>query len=236
MSRCWRLFDPDWNPNYSRLSIVSMFTVASQVVVLLPGRSDLDLSLVLRSPPTSSDSDLVEGIRREIDSAYPIVTKVDFDIGVLCDVRSTENGLAWQYWLKHHCRCIADHDLARDFPLLRPSRKLALAVNGDFETVLQRYRTLLSTEQSSESSRFIREASRKLIRSTNVLRSETGTDWPENLEEHVTLLLRDYPERGDDMRFFLEQGLKPDEDPKRFAARLETFSEWMADEVRQNSR
>lgn len=200
------------------------------------GRSDLDLSLVLRDPPSSVDSSLVEGIRQEIESTHPIVTKVDFDVGVLCDVLSTENGLAWQYWLKHHCRCIAGRDLAGDFPLFRPSRKLALAINGDFEKVLQRYQKLLSTEQPADFGRFIREASRKLIRSTNVLRSETGINWPETLEEHVTLLLRNYPERGDDMRYFLEQALKPDEDPKRFATRLGMFSEWMADEVRRNSR
>lgn len=120
--------------------------------------------------------------------------------------------------------------------LISTSRKLALAVNGDFERVLQRYQKLLSTEQPADSGRFIRGASRKLIRSTNILRSETGTDWPVSLEEHITLLTREYPERGDDMRYFLEQALKPDEEPKRFATRLGMFSDWMADAVRQNSQ
>lgn len=152
---------------------------------------------------------------------------------MLGDVLSRENWLVWRYWLKHHCKCIAGCDLARDFLWLRPSRKLALAINGDFEKGLQRYRKLLSTEKLANSNRSIREASRKQIRSTNILRLETGTDWPESLEEHVWLLLSNSPERSDDMHYFLEQTMKPYESPKKFATYLEIFSEWLAEAVRQ---
>lgn len=122
----------------------------------------MDQSLVLNNLSSDHDKVVIDGIRKEIEAAHPIVGKVDFDVGVLQDVLSQETGLAWRYWLKHQCRCVAGQDLAKDIPLFRPSRTLAWAVNGDFEQVLQRYYDLLGTPQAEVTSRrLIREASRK---------------------------------------------------------------------------
>ncbi|TWI33191.1 nucleotidyltransferase domain-containing protein [Paracoccus sulfuroxidans] len=193
------------------------------------GRSDLDLTLVLSGPPSDLDRSAIEGIRTKLEAAHPIVTKVDFDIGLLQDVLSDKVGLAWRYWLKHHCRCIAGQDLAEDIPLFRPSRALAMAVNGDFAEVLQRYHDALTRPQTEAASRrLVREASRKLIRSTNLLRTETDTDWPETLEDYLTRFQRLYPTQGGELRYFYDQALTPDASADSFALRLQLFSGWLA--------
>lgn len=190
------------------------------------GRSDLDLTLVLNDPPSDRDRNAIEGIGTKFEAAHPIVSKVDFDIGLLPDVLSDE---AWRYWLKHHCRCIAGQDLAEDIPLFRPSRTLALAVNGDFAEVLQHYHDALTRPQTEATCRrLVREASRKLIRSTNVLRKDADRDWPETLEEHLTRFQRLYPAQGDELRYFYEQALRPDASAESFAPRLQVFSGWLA--------
>lgn len=172
----------------------------------VPGRSDLDLSLILRGPPSERDSCCIEGVRRKIEAAHPVVSKVDFDIGLLDEVSSADARMAWRYWLKHHCRCIVGKNLAEGVPPFRPSRTLALAVNEDFEHVLGKYLNALAAAQSGAvADRLMREASRKLIRSTNVLRNEADPDWPETLEEHVARFQRLFPAHGGELQYFFEQ-------------------------------
>ncbi len=203
----------------------------------ISGCSDLDLSLVLRNPPSNRASIVIEEIRQEIEAAYPIASKVDFDIGVLQDILSAETGVAWRYWLKHHCRCIAGDDLAEGIPLFRPSRTLALAVNGDFEQVLQRYQSRLAIAQpEAVVRRLVKEAARKLIRSTNVLRKETDPDWPETLEEYLTRFQRLFPAHGDRLLYFYEQAFTPDAALEDFSRRLQAFSGWMARIVGENAQ
>jgi hypothetical protein len=196
------------------------------------GRSDLDLSLILNGLPSERDSKRLETTRRELEAAHPIVSKVDFDIGLLQDVLSAKSGLAWRYWLRHHCRCIAGVDLAEGVPLFRPSRTLAIAVNGDFQEVLEKYRKLLlASGPASDCGRLMREASRKLIRSTNMLRKETDHDWPDTLQEHVSRLQRLLPMHGDELHYLLKQAQEPDAMPECFAERLEAFVNWMSNAV-----
>ncbi len=194
----------------------------------VPTRSDLDLSLVLCRPPAEQDSHLIEGIRRTIEAGHPVVSKVDFDIGSLEDILSAESGMAWRYWLRHHCRCILGSDLTQGIPLFRPSRTLARAVNGDFGHVLQGYRNALAAAPSASAARrLVREASRKLIRSTNMLRGEADTDWPHTLEEHVVRFRSLFPVQGQELHFFLRQAREPDADPACFSGRLQAFADWM---------
>ncbi|GAB2184247.1 nucleotidyltransferase domain-containing protein [Roseibium sp. LAB1] len=196
------------------------------------GRSDLDVSLILHDLSSKHDSKLIEDTRQALEAAHSIVIKVDFDIGLLQDVLSADSAVAWRYWLRHHCRCIAGEDLAEGVPLFRPSRMLALAVNGDFEQVLGKYHSMLSASPpASACRRLVREASRKLIRSTNVLRTDSDRDWPDTLEEHVTSFQRHFPTHGDELRYFLRQVQEPDATPEYFAERLKTFVDWMSDVV-----
>lgn len=86
------------------------------------------------------------------------------------------------------------NDLTKRFDRFKPSRDIAIAVNGDFESVLTRYADLIDQATTpTQSLRLQREASRKLIRSTQVLRSEQDLMWPQTLEEHVELFVQHYP-------------------------------------------
>lgn len=194
----------------------------------VPGRSDLDLSLILNRTPSSSEKAVLEKIRLEIEANYPVVTKVDFDIGSLEDIASPDAGMAWRYWLKHHCRCILGVDLAAPILRFKPSRTLALAVNGNFRDVLADYAARIAASNSMAlSQRLRREAARKAIRSTNILRGETDGDWPTTLEDHDARFCRLFPEKANDLRFFLDQSRNPSAPAADFIARLDRFAGWM---------
>ncbi|MCU4121615.1 nucleotidyltransferase family protein [Variovorax sp. N23] len=203
----------------------------------VPGRSDLDVVLVLAGKPALQEDLDIEAARRALESRHPEVLKVDFDVGFLEEVQAPENLHRWGFWLKHHCRCIHGHDLARDLAPFRPSRKIARAVNGDFSDVLDGYARRIGTESDAAAiARFAREASRKLIRATNMLRPVASTSWPESLEDHIALFVETYPQMAQQAAFFHSFAAPPGNEPPQvvttdFIDRVRAFSAWMQQEL-----
>ena len=194
----------------------------------IPGVSDLDLTLVLHESPASQVVERLEEIRCDLERQHSQVTKIDFDIGNRAHVLALENRNSWGFWLKHHCRCVWGDDLAQHFERFRPSLEIALAVNADFETVLTAYLTRIARAGSEqERLRWQREASRKLIRATHVLRPEDTATWPQTLEEHVALFVQGHPTMITQVAFFLFEARNPSADGEKFSARLLAFLSWM---------
>jgi uncharacterized protein len=192
------------------------------------GRSDLDLSLILRRQASVEDHALLEKIRQESAAATAVVTKIDFDIGCLSDVEAPETGMAWRFWLRHHCRCIWGVNLAEGIAPFAASRALALAVNGDFAQVLGGYSAALAGQPPGpEADRLIREAARKLLRATNILRHDSEEDWPASLEDHAVRIARKFPTLGGEVAYFLEQAQRPNAQAALFVARMQAFVTWM---------
>ncbi|WIX31670.1 nucleotidyltransferase domain-containing protein [Salinicola sp. JS01] len=194
----------------------------------IPGTSDLDLTLLLAHPLTPAAQADLEQLKATLEGRHPEVSKIDFDVGTLDDALSPAHRYSWGYWLKHQCRHVWGPDRRHALPRHTPSRTIALAVNGDFPQVLARYRQRLAEAGTpNERRRLQREAARKLIRATHTLCHPDETRWPVTLEEHVTLAVERYPERADDLGYFLRMARDPDGDADAFDARLATVTEWM---------
>lgn len=193
-----------------------------------PGVSDLDLTVILRQSATPADSAALESLRQALQARHAVVSKIDFDIGYRAQVLAPGNLNSWGYWLKHHCRCIWGNDLASHFAPFQPSRAIALAVNDGFGPALAHYaQQIEQTQDSGERQRLQREAARKLIRSTAVLRGEQETYWPHTLDQHAALLLRHYPRMRSRIDFFLIHAGRTAAPDAAFAARLRRFSRWL---------
>lgn len=194
-----------------------------------PGVSDLDLTLVLRQPPTPPQRDMLDTVRLALQSRHDTVVKIDFDIGHRAQVLAPENLYSWGYWLKHQCRCVWGEDLAPHFAPFSPSRAIALAVNGDFVQVLEGYALRLDSERDPAAVvRLQREASRKLIRSCNLLREDGDTGWPASLDEHAALLLRRYPAMRARIDYFLAQARPGAVPASGFGTALRGFAQWLS--------
>lgn len=169
----------------------------------ITGRSDLDLTLVLRDPPSPELTAQLETARLALQARHPEVSKIDFDIGHLDQARDPANRDSWGYWLKHRCRCLWGEDLASDLPPLRPAKAIALALNGDYAQVLEDYaRRLESASSEEERRRLQREAAKKLIRSSDILRGETESVWPETLEHYLALFRARHPGQAPALEYF----------------------------------
>ncbi|MGR2707914.1 nucleotidyltransferase domain-containing protein [Pseudomonas sp. ArH3a] len=193
-----------------------------------PGESDLDLTLVLTDPPDAQVLEQLEQLRQALEQRHEGVTKIDFDIGHRAEVLAPENRNRWGFWLKHHCRCLWGDDLSLRFEPFAPSRDIALALNGDFEPVLNGYLTRIEHASSApERLRLQREAARKLIRSTHTLRAADASGWPQTLEEHVALFVQHYPTMRIQIAYFLFEARNPSAEREAFFARLQAFVSWM---------
>ncbi|MCK3828992.1 MULTISPECIES: DNA polymerase III subunit beta [unclassified Pseudomonas] len=192
------------------------------------GICDLDLTLILIEPPDAPVLEQLEAARIALEQRHRQVTKIDFDIGHCAQVLAPENRNSWGFWLKHHCRCIWGEDLSLHFEASRPSRAIALAINGDFEQALTDY--LVRIEQASTEHirhRLQREASRALIRATHTLRPKEARMWPHTLEEYVALFVEHYPSMRVHIAYFLFEARNPSAECETFSTRLRAFLSWM---------
>ncbi len=193
-----------------------------------PGVSDLDLSLVLTRPLAADEAALLEQQRLALQARHPEVSKVDFDIGVLADVRMPANLYSWGYWLKHECRCIHGADLGQQFAAFAPSAAVARAVNGDYVQVLHHYMADIAAAQDLAALRRLqKEAARKLVRATNVLRPAQGGYWPRSLEDYVRYFTERFPDMAERAAFFLLQAKAPNAPAEVFNAQLDAFVAWI---------
>ncbi|ROM28960.1 DNA polymerase III subunit beta [Pseudomonas protegens] len=194
-----------------------------------PGASDLDLCLILQDPAAPAACLHLENLRQALQARHPLVSKIDFDIGDLNQVLETRNLDSWGYWLKHHCRCLWGEDLRSRFAPFRPSREIALAVNGDFLAVLDDYAERIDREQMpAEVLRLQRQASRKLVRATNLLRQEQEPSWPQSLDEHVRLFVQRHPEMRGPIGEFRQIAEAKTLACDGFTTRLRNIAQWMA--------
>lgn len=157
-----------------------------------------------------------------------MVSKVDFDIGELSEVLAVENRNSWGYWLKHHCRCIYGEDVGQRFTPFKPSKAIAVAVNGDFSSVLGKYIEQLTLLTEGNKQKHIqRAAARKMIRSTHILRTDADTDWPETLDEYADRLVARYPHKANDIDYFLRESTAPADNVPSFILHLSAFIRWL---------
>lgn len=194
----------------------------------LVGKSDLDLCIIFNRRINTQELKALWDLRLSLEQSYPVVSKIDFDIGILAEVLDTENKYSWGYWLKHHCRAIFGPDLAKQFDPFKPSKTIAIAVNGDYLNVLNHYiYKITESVDSIQIKHLQRAAARKLLRSTNILRSELDTDWPDTLDQYVEKFIHQYPKLKKEISFFLSESYQPQADKEIFIKQLKTFLVWL---------
>lgn len=194
-----------------------------------PYKSDLDLCVIVNQPVNQIEVSHLAQLQVILASDYQVVSKVDFDIGTYSDVMDKTNLYSWGYWIKHHCRCLYGDDLSKKFMPFLPSKKIVDAVNGDFLEVLNGYIHQIDTCRDLTKRKFLqRAASRKLIRSTDLLRKEADKDWPDSLEDYVQKIIQRYPKQKRPIQYFLAQAREPSAHDQQFTFHLYEFMNWLS--------
>ncbi|QCR38615.1 nucleotidyltransferase domain-containing protein [Nissabacter sp. SGAir0207] len=199
--------------------------------------SDLDLTVIFTRELDDATADKIHAFKAELEQQYSVISKVDIDPGVLDEVMLPASANRWGYWLKHHCICLYGEDLREHFKPFRPSRDIAVAVNGDFLTVLNGYVALMKPAlETAQRHALQRSAARKAIRATNILREENDQDWPVTLEDLCEKFSDRYPALTEEMDYLLSISYRPKGDILNFASRITTFAYWLNAEFHTRQR
>ena len=86
---------------------------------------------------------------------------------------------------------------------------------------------MLKAQDAKEQILLQRAIARKIIRSTNILRSDEDNDWPETLLEYRSRFNSRYPSLTAEMDYFLEISSEPQGNIAEFIKRVKSFSFWL---------
>lgn len=193
-----------------------------------PGRSDLDLTLILSDACPAEFLEALERLRQVLERQHPAVSKIDFDIGRRAQALAAAHRYSWGYWLKHQCRWLWGEDLARRFAPFTPELAIVRAVNGEVLPLLRGFVPLIAhSAVTSERLSLQREAARRLLRALHLLRRPEETGWPWSLEDHRARALRRHPEQRPALDFFYREALQPQATATDFAPRLAAVLTWL---------
>ncbi|EIT7142593.1 nucleotidyltransferase domain-containing protein [Vibrio vulnificus] len=160
------------------------------------GHSDLDISIVLKTPISQTQRAIFQTISAAIAKAYPQVSKLDIDPGYLNDILTPQEKYHWQFWLKHCCCCIWGNDLSVQFQPYKPSLEIALALNGDLPSFLEKMAPSFA-DMSDEN--IAKVLGKKLVRAAYYFVAEKDGSWYTDLSQCIRVAKEYYPNQRDDL-------------------------------------
>ena len=203
----------------------------------IPGRSNLDVTLITTVPLTNKEQTLINTIKVRFQSKYPQITGVTFNIGEASDVLQLESIFSWGFWLRHCCVCIFGDDLSTRFGDFEPSWDIAKNMNMDIEEWLQVYIKKISTSQNIEIQvEQQKTIAKKVLRSCYSLVMHRDKGWYDHPVLCARKFLEYYPEKQTEIErvVLLLKGRKI---PKRSAiALLQEFGDWVVNEFNKIER
>ncbi|MFD6096934.1 nucleotidyltransferase domain-containing protein [Nocardiopsis flavescens] len=174
-----------------------------------PGRSDLDLMVVLREPATDAGREAVRRLETALDGAFGQVDGV----GVLVEDAAAILADPHDGGFFTACLCtpLLGSDLADRLPAYRPTSLLARETNGDLYLFPERWRA--AADRGEEVRALVRRAARKTVRSAFTLVMPAWGGWTSDLERSARIVGRYHPEWADDLRRTAAAALDPVPDP-----------------------
>ncbi|TQE17051.1 nucleotidyltransferase domain-containing protein [Streptomyces ipomoeae] len=208
-----------------------------------PGRSDLDLLVVLREEPTEADRAEVRALDEALDKEFPQIDGAGTLLVSRGQVLSEAERYDLGWFLACLCTPLLGEDLAEDLPRYRPDSLLARETNGDLALHLPRWRERIDEAASDDVRRsLVRGCSRRLVRTGFTLVMPRWNGWTSDLHEMAEVFGRYYPERAAQMRAAAVAAYEPrarpqaetGADPGSHAALLRSYVDdlgpWLAEE------
>ncbi|MGW7436286.1 nucleotidyltransferase [Streptomyces sp. NPDC054849] len=196
-----------------------------------PGRSGLDLLLVLHHAPSDEDRDTAEVLARGLDEDFEEVDGVGILLQGKAAVLSEAKRFDLGWFLACLCTPLLGADLAEHLPRYRPDGRLARETNGDLADVLTGWRTQVQAASTPEQYRNLsRLLAGHLVRAGFTLVMPRWGGWTGDLAESAEIFGAYYPERAAQMRAAAAVARDPVEDPAVLRAYVEDLGPWLADE------
>ncbi|MFD8797869.1 nucleotidyltransferase domain-containing protein [Streptomyces atroolivaceus] len=200
----------------------------------IPGRSDLDLLVVLHDEPTDADRVAADGVGAALDAAFGVIDGVGLLLSSARAVLSEAERDDFGFFVACLCTPLLGEDLAAHLPRYRPTSLLARETNGDLTPTLPHWRALAAGAATDEARlRLSRRVARRLVRSAFTLVMPRWGGWTSDLHRSAELFARfypDHPERVAQVRAAADTARTPSPDPAGLAGLIEDLGPWLAAE------
>lgn len=200
----------------------------------VPGVSDLDLLLALRSGPTGADRADADAVEAELDASFDAIDGAGILLSgagtLLSDLERHDGG----FFLACLCTPLLGDDLAERLPRYRPTSLLARETNGDLCLLLPRWHERAAEAATDRERRAMsRGVARRIVRTGFTLVMPRWGGWTSDLAESAELFARYYPhrpERAGQMRLAARTGRVPTADPAVLSMLVDDLAPWLAAE------
>ncbi len=200
----------------------------------VPGVSDLDPQLALRTEPTEADRAGADAVEAGLDASFAEIDGVGILLSgrdtLLSDLERHDAG----FFIACLCTPLLGDDLAEQLPRYRPTSLLARETNGDLCLLPPRWRERAAgAATDSERRAMSRGVARRIVRTGFTLVMPRRGGWTSDLSECAELFARYHPhlpERAEQMRLAARTGRAPTADPAVLSMLVDGLAPWLAAE------
>ena len=130
----------------------------------VPGKSDLNVTMVVSQPLTVSEQAVLNSIIGRIEHQSLQVTAINVTTLEKSEALDIATIFKWGFWFKHCCMCVYGDDLSSRFGCFEPSWDIGKSMNQDLVEQLNDYRRkIMATRVVSDYLSFCRELAKKMI-------------------------------------------------------------------------
>ncbi|WP_433857483.1 nucleotidyltransferase [Streptomyces kronopolitis] len=197
----------------------------------VPGVSDLDALLALRTEPTEADRAAARAVEESLDGAFPQIDGAGILLFSEARLLSAPERHDLGWFVACLCTPLSGPDLAARLPRYRPSSLLARELNGDLFRDLPRLRErAASATTQAERTRLTRGVTRRLVRTGFTLVMPRWGGWTSDLAESAEVFGHYYPAWAGQMRAAAHAARAPAAHPELLDELLAGLAPWLAGE------
>ncbi|MDV5169024.1 nucleotidyltransferase domain-containing protein [Photobacterium rosenbergii] len=197
----------------------------------VPGKSDLNVTMVVSQPLTVSEQAVLNSIIGRIEQQSPQVTAVKVTTLEKSEALDIATIFKWGFWLKHCCMCVYGDDLSSRFGCFEPCWDIGKAMNEDLVEKLKDSRQkIMATRNVSRYLGFCREVANKMIWSCYSLVFHRSGRLVLSIEQAAQQFLKYYPQHevAIERLFILASGQQVPKKAVLFM--INDFGQWIVSE------
>ncbi|QUJ68729.1 nucleotidyltransferase domain-containing protein [Photobacterium sp. GJ3] len=203
----------------------------------IPGRSDLNLTLVLKRPLNDQETSRLHSLNWQIARRHKAITRLDLKLALCEDVLSLEGIFEWGFWLRHCCVCLSGKDLSDSFGDFEPSWDAAKSLNGPLEPILNEYRQkVLKTRVAEHYLDYCEYIGKKMLWTAFTLVMHKEKTLALSLSQATACFLRIYPDKSLEAERAAMLASRTQVPKKATLYLMQHFGLWIADEWQKIER
>ncbi|MDP5253538.1 MULTISPECIES: nucleotidyltransferase domain-containing protein [unclassified Vibrio] len=193
-----------------------------------PGRSNLDMVMVLNRSLGTKQSTLLNTLRWHLQRRHPQVNGLSLKIAQLDQVASLEGVLNWGFLLRHCSTCVYGEDLAECFGDYQPSWEIAKFWNMDLEQWLVHHRRKMAEANDPASLLNTQyQVAKKLLRAAYSLVMHKDQQWFDEPLDCARAFLSYHPEQEVMIKRLILLYLQKPVAKRSSIAIIDQFGQWL---------